>query len=79
MDKETKNIVGLLVNLAIPGVGTIIWGNNNRGVIQLVLFLVGIPLSCILVGIPLVAGVWIWALVDGIKKISKSTSNQTPG
>jgi TM2 domain-containing membrane protein YozV len=71
MDKETKNIVGLLVNLAIPGLGTIIWGETNKGVIQLVLFFLGVFLSCIIIGIPLVFGVWVWALVKGIQKLSK--------
>jgi hypothetical protein len=70
MDRETKNIVGLLVNLVIPGVGTIIWGDSNKGVIQLVLFLVGFFLSFIIIGFPLLIGVWIWALVMGIKKLS---------
>jgi len=70
MDKETKDIVGLIVNLVIPGVGTIIWGDNNKGIPQLVLFLVGVFLSVILVGIPLAFGAWIWALIAGIKKLT---------
>lgn len=70
MDKETKNIVGLLVNLVIPGVGTIIWGDNNKGIPQLVLFLVGLVLSVIFIGIPLAFGAWLWALVAGIKKLT---------
>jgi len=71
MDQETKNIVGLLVNLAIPGLGTIIWGDSKRGVTQLVLFLVGWALRFIVIGIPFVIGVWIWALVDGIKILTR--------
>lgn len=73
MDKETKNIVGLLVNLVIPGIGTIIWGDNSRGVTQLVLYLIGWALCWLVIPWLLVAGVWIWALIDGIKKLSKST------
>ncbi len=71
MDKETKDIVGLLVNLVIPGIGTIIWGESNTGVIQLVLYLVGVVLSFLVIGFPLIAGVWIWALVKGIQRVSK--------
>ncbi|MDD4909467.1 MAG: hypothetical protein PHR44_02115 [Candidatus Omnitrophica bacterium] len=72
MDRETKNIVGLLVNLAIPGIGTIIWGDSNKGVTQLVLWLVGVFLSFVIIGIPLVFGVWVWALAMGIKRMSKN-------
>lgn len=71
MDTETKNIVGLLINLVIPGIGTIIWGDTNKGIIQLVLFLVGVFLSCIIIGIPLAFGAWVWALVKGIQRLSK--------
>jgi hypothetical protein len=70
MDKETKNIVGLLINLVIPGVGTIIWGDSNRGITQLVLFLVGLALCWLILPGFLVVGVWIWALVDGIKRLT---------
>ena len=71
MDNDTKNIVGLVVNLFFPGIGTIIWGDTKTGVIQLVLCVVGFFLSFVLIGIPIMIGVWIWALVCGIIKISK--------
>jgi len=70
MNQETKNIVGLLVNLVFPGLGTIIWGDTSTGITQLVLYLVGGVLSLAYIGIPLIIGVWIWALVKGIQKVS---------
>jgi hypothetical protein len=66
----TMAIIGLVVNLAVlPGLGTIIGGQTSKGVWQLVLFAIGIPLSIILIGIPLIIGVWIWALVCSINQI----------
>jgi len=66
-------IAALILNLLIlPGLGTIIGGRTREGVVQLVLFLVGIPLLFILVGIPLMIGVWIWALVSSIQMVKEA-------
>ncbi len=77
MNQEMKNIVGLLINLVIPGVGTIIWGESKTGTIQLVLFLVGGMLSAVGVGALLIAGVWIWALVLGIQRVAAAKKPPT--
>jgi TM2 domain-containing membrane protein YozV len=66
-------IAALLLNiLVLPGLGTIIGGRTTQGVIQLVLFIIGIPLSMVLIGIPLVIAMWIWALVSGIQIIKEA-------
>ena len=77
MNQETKNIVGLLVNLVMPGLGTIIWGETKTGTTQLVLFLVGGLLAAI-GGTLLMAGVWIWGLVLGIQRVSAGKKSETP-
>ena len=77
-DKKTMAIVGLILNIIIlPGLGTIIGAIENKpymnqGIIQLVLFLVGIPLAILLIGIPLMIAMWIWALVSGIKMVKEA-------
>lgn len=76
MNQETKNIVGLLVNLALPGLGTIIWGDSKTGIPQLVLFLVG-SLLAVIGGALLMAGAWVWALVLGIQRITAGKSKTT--
>jgi len=58
--------------LVFPGLGTIIGGRTTEGIYQIVLFIAGIALSFILVGIPIVIGVWIWALVSGIQLIKEA-------
>ncbi len=66
-------IVALILNiLVLPGLGSIIGGRTRDGIIQLVLFLVGIPLSLILVGIPLVIAMWIWGIVTGVQLVKEA-------
>lgn len=71
-------IIGLAVNLLVwPGIGTILGGigtprwkdTRKKGIIQLCLFALGAILSVVGIGIPIVIGVWIWALVTSIKQI----------
>lgn len=73
MDKKTEAIIGLLLNvLILPGLGTTIWGNRKHGIWQLVLAIVGVLLSVVLIGIPLVMAAWIWGLVSGIQMIQNA-------
>ena len=72
---KTLQIVGLILNILIlPGLGTIIGGGEkrrNRGIIQLVLFLIGIPLAFVIIGGFLMFAMWVWALVDGIQMVTE--------
>jgi len=69
-------VVALILNLFIPGLGTIIWGNKQDGKNQLILLVVGIVLSWL----PLInvfswivyAIAWIWALVSSIRIIQSA-------
>lgn len=66
-------IAALLLNiLVLPGLGSLIGGRTTAGIIQLVLFIIAIPLSFILIGIPLIIAMWIWALVTGIQLIKEA-------
>ncbi len=64
---EGTALVGLLVNLPLPGVGSLIAGKTREGVLQLVMVGVSLPLCFLLVGFPMLFGAWIWALVTGIR------------
>jgi hypothetical protein len=70
---KTIAIVGLVLNIIIlPGLGTVIGGGEERrktGIIQLVLAIISYPLMFVLIGFPLLLGVWIWALVTGLQMI----------
>ena len=73
--KTPKEIVilGLIGNIILPGVGTIIIGKYDIGIIQLVLSLVGlfflINAVGIMIGIPFLLAIWIWALIVSIKAL----------
>ncbi len=75
-DKKISNstaILALILNiLVLPGLGSLIGGKTTAGVLQLVLFLIGIPLTFVFIGIPLMIGMWIWALITGIQLVSES-------
>lgn len=50
----------LVINIVIPGVGTMIYGRILRGVVELLT-------SWLIVG-------WVFALIDGIQVLTKATS-----
>ena len=69
----TEGILALVLNIVLlPGIGTLIGRRTKEGIIQMVLVIVGIPLSFFIIGIPIVLGAWIWALVSGIQILQES-------
>jgi TM2 domain-containing membrane protein YozV len=74
-------IVALILNIVIPGVGSLVGGKTKSGIWQLVLLFGSVFIGIILtvtiigavIGIPLmIIGptiAWIWALIDGIKLV----------
>ena len=77
---ESAKIAGLIVNLFLPGLGTIIAGKYDIGAIQLILALIGCFISMtfvgVIIGIPLYLAMWIWALITGIKSLKKQESRK---
>jgi hypothetical protein len=70
------NLIGFLINLIIPGLGTIIFGEYELGIVQMVLLISFIlvlfsntPSAVYLVMLIMIAAIWIWALITGIKKL----------
>jgi TM2 domain-containing membrane protein YozV len=62
----------LILNLIIPGVGTLVAGQTKAGVWQLVLSILGGLLSVVLIGIPIALAAWIWALVTSINVLKSA-------
>lgn len=56
--------LSLLASFFIPGLGTMINGEVGKGVLILLLYFVSWPLVLVLIGIPMILGVWIWGMVD---------------
>ncbi len=61
------NILAVIVNFFIPGIGSFIVGKGGAGVAQLLLFIVGLFLIVTvlfsLFGFIMVAVAWIWGLI----------------
>ena len=78
---ESTALVGLLVNLLLPGVGSLIAGKRTEGVVQLTMLAVGLPLCIVVIGFPLLFGAWVWALVTGIEAVNqaKRSANANSG
>ena len=69
--------LGVILSFFIPGLGSMVNGDVSRGVIILVIYVVGWILSFFLIGIPIAVGAWIWGMVDGY--LSAQRWNQTHG
>lgn len=57
--------LALLASFFIPGLGTMLNGEGGKGAGILIGYLVCIPLSFVLIGIPGMLGFWVWGMVDG--------------
>jgi len=62
---QAKNpAISLLVSFFVPGVGSMINGDVNRGVVILVGYIVSCILVIVLIGFFGVIGFWVWGMVD---------------
>lgn len=69
---KTLSIVALVINLFIPGLGTIIGKNTKTGITQLIITLVSYPLMMVGIGFITYAVAWVWALITSINMIKSS-------
>ena len=66
-DAKSKLVAGLLgIFLGTFGVHNFYLGYTGKAITQLVLTIVGYILCCVVVGVFLVIGIWIWSLVEAI-------------
>ncbi|HUZ55806.1 MAG TPA: hypothetical protein VMU94_25165 [Streptosporangiaceae bacterium] len=56
--------ISLLLSFFIPGLGSMLNDRVNIGVIILVSYAVGWVLTLVLIGFPILFGVWIWGMID---------------
>jgi TM2 domain-containing membrane protein YozV len=70
-------VTALVLNIIIPGSGSLIAGRTSMGVVQLVLWVVSFPLCLVLIGFPMLLAVWIWSLVSGIQILEESKRRQS--
>ncbi len=64
---KSKLVAGLLgIFVGCLGIHNFYLGYTGKAIAQLVLTVVGIVLSCILIGFFMILGAWIWSLIEGI-------------
>ncbi len=51
--------------MVCPGVGSLVGGKTHAGIAQLSMFLVGIPLVFVAIGLPLIVASWTWGVATG--------------
>lgn len=64
---DNKAILVLILNLIIPGVGTLVAGDKKSGIWQLVIYVIGLATSWLFIGLPVMLAAWIWALISSLK------------
>ncbi|WP_206681802.1 hypothetical protein [Dietzia sp. DQ12-76] len=56
--------LSLVLSFFLPGLGTIINGQAGKGIGIMAGYFLGILLSVVLIGIPIMLGFWVWGMVD---------------
>lgn len=66
-------VASMFLNAMVcPGVGSLVGGKTGTGLAQLTLFLIGLPLAVIAVGVPLIVGAWVWGIATGAQLIAEA-------
>jgi len=64
-------VAAMFLNAMVcPGVGSLVGGRTHTGVAQLSLFLVGLPLIVVAIGLPMVVAAWTWGIATGAQMIA---------
>ncbi len=58
--------------MVCPGAGSLLGGKTRAGLAQLALFLFGIPLVVVAIGLPMIAAAWTWGIATGAQLIAEA-------
>lgn len=60
--------LGIVVNIFLPGIGTLFVGKVAQGIVQFMLWLFGVLINItgfgMIIGVPLCFTMWLWALIS---------------
>jgi hypothetical protein len=75
---SARGVNGLVMNLIVPGLGSLYCGRTRIGAGQLALFGAGV-LSCltllgVMLGIGLMVAAWVWSAIVGFQLMSGSSA-----
>lgn len=66
-------VASMFLNAMVcPGVGSLVGGKTATGLAQLTLFLVGLPLAVVTVGLPMILAAWVWGVATGAQLIAEA-------
>lgn len=74
---EGTAVAAMVLNVIIPGSGSLVAGRVAIGIVQLVMWIIGVPLSFVLIGLPMALAAWIWSLITGIQILEESKRRQS--
>ncbi len=70
---QGQAVAALCLNAMVcPGVGSLVGGRTSTGMAQLALFLLGLPLAFVAVGVPLMLAAWVWGIATGAQLMTES-------
>jgi TM2 domain-containing membrane protein YozV len=69
---EAAAVTGLVLNLCMPGVGSIVAGKPGPGIAQLAMLVAGVPLCFVLIGFPLVFAAWLWSIMTAAAALQEA-------
>lgn len=66
-------VASMFLNAMVcPGVGSLVGGKTGVGLAQLCLFLLGLPLAVLSIGLPLMLAAWVWGIATGAQLIAEA-------
>lgn len=70
---QGQAVAALCLNAMVcPGVGSLVGGRTSTGMAQLALFLLGLPLAFVAVGVPLMLAAWVWGIATGAQLMTEA-------
>jgi TM2 domain-containing membrane protein YozV len=76
---EGTAVAAMVLNVFIPGAGSLVAGRTSVGMTQLLLWVIGFPLCFVLLGFPILMAAWVWSLVTGIQILEESRRRTAAG
>ena len=71
----SQAVAAMFLNAMVcPGVGSLVGGKTRTGLAQLSLFVIGIPLIVVAVGLPMIIASWTWGIATGAQLIAEARS-----
>ncbi len=72
-------VAALCLNAMVcPGLGSLVGGKTRAGAAQLGLFLLGLPLAFIALGLPLMLAAWVWGIATGAQLMTEASELSHP-